>query len=242
MALKIFVDFDGTITWQDVGNAFFFRFVGERYEDLLKKYKEENIAAAEFFRGGVEAIGKLNKQDATSFVRSLPIDESFKRFVDFCRLRGIEFHVVSDGLDFYIQEILSEHRFVGISVFANKLEFVPASGDDHDHLRLSFPYSDAECRRCACCKRNIMLTHAGEDDVIAYVGEGYSDRCPVQYADIVFAKDFLQTFCQEQNISYFLYDSFDDVVDRLESLVSKKRLRKRLAADAKRKELFIAEP
>ena len=38
--------------------------------------------------------------------------------------------------------------------------------------------------------------------MIVYVGDGYSDRCPVQYADIVFAKGDLQTYCQEQNISY----------------------------------------
>ena len=87
-----------------------------------------------------------------------------------------------------------------------------------------------------------MLTRSGEEDIIVYIGEGYSDRCPVQYADIVFARDALQTYCQEQNISYFLYSTFDDVIARLASLVSKKKLRKRLAAETKRKELFIAEP
>jgi 2-hydroxy-3-keto-5-methylthiopentenyl-1-phosphate phosphatase len=87
-----------------------------------------------------------------------------------------------------------------------------------------------------------MVTLAGDEDIIAYVGEGYSDRCPVQYADIVFAKDVLQTFCQEQNISYHLYDSFDDVVERLRVLLSKKKLRKRLSAEMKRKELFTREP
>jgi 2-hydroxy-3-keto-5-methylthiopentenyl-1-phosphate phosphatase len=87
-----------------------------------------------------------------------------------------------------------------------------------------------------------MVTRASDDDIIVYVGEGYSDQCPAQYADIVFAKDELQTFCQQQNISYYLYDSFHDVVERLKILLAKKRLRKRLEAETKRNELFMREP
>jgi 2-hydroxy-3-keto-5-methylthiopentenyl-1-phosphate phosphatase len=87
-----------------------------------------------------------------------------------------------------------------------------------------------------------MLTHAGDEDVITYIGEGYSDQCPAQYADIVFAKDALQAFCQRENISYYLYDSFIDVIERLNGLLAKKRLHKRLAADMKRKDIFMREP
>jgi 2-hydroxy-3-keto-5-methylthiopentenyl-1-phosphate phosphatase len=106
---------------------------------------------------------------------------------------------------------------------------------------ISFPYEDAECTRCACCKRNIMLTKSSDDDVIVYIGEGYSDRCPAQYADIVFAKDELQKFCQEKNISYFLYDSFDDILVRMSELLVKKRVKKRREAEMKRREAFVAE-
>jgi 2-hydroxy-3-keto-5-methylthiopentenyl-1-phosphate phosphatase len=87
-----------------------------------------------------------------------------------------------------------------------------------------------------------MLTQAGDDDIIAYVGEGYSDQCPVQYADIVFAKDALQTFCQRMNISYYVYSSFGDVIERLNVLLAKKRLHKRLTADVKRRDIFMQEP
>jgi 2-hydroxy-3-keto-5-methylthiopentenyl-1-phosphate phosphatase len=242
VALKVFVDFDGTITQQDIGNAFFRKFVGEEYDGFLREYKEERISARECFWRGVKAIGELKREDAAAFVKSYPIDETFRKFVAYCRSQRIEFHILSDGLDFYIKEILAQNGLEGISVFANALEFVPSARKHSDSLTVTFPYTDAECERCACCKRNIMLTRSGEEDIIVYIGEGYSDRCPVQYADIVFARDALQTYCQEQNISYFLYSTFDDVIARLASLVSKKKLRKRLAAETKRKELFIAEP
>jgi 2-hydroxy-3-keto-5-methylthiopentenyl-1-phosphate phosphatase len=83
-----------------------------------------------------------------------------------------------------------------------------------------------------------MLSLAGEDDVIGYVGDGFSDQCPVQYADLVFAKGELQKFCQRENISYHLYSSFADVVDRLKPLLEKSILRKRRRAEMMRRALF----
>ena len=62
-----------------------------------------------------------------------------------------------------------------------------------------------------------MLGSAGDGDVLIYVGDGYSDRCPVEYADLVFAKGSLQTWCQQNNISYLPYRSLDDVRRRLET-------------------------
>jgi 2,3-diketo-5-methylthio-1-phosphopentane phosphatase len=243
MALKVFVDFDGTITKLDVGNAFFRKYVGrEQYDGMLREYKEERISAAECFRRGIAAVGSVNRNEVARFVRGCEIDPSFKDFILFCKNREIDFHVVSDGLDFYIKEIFAANGIQGVSVFSNVLELLPADNHGESGLRVSFPYMDAECRRCACCKRNIMVTQTGDQDIIVYVGEGYSDQCPVQYADIVFAKDALQAFCQRENISYSLYGSFKDVVDRLDGVHAKKRLHKRLAADMKRKAVFMREP
>jgi len=108
-------------------------------------------------------------------------------------------------------------------------------------LVLSFPYANAECDRCACCKRNIMLTQSAENDVLVYIGEGYSDRCPAGYADVVFAKDILQTYCQAENISYHPYLSFRDIRRALEQLLLRGHLRKAYRAEVRRREAFIRE-
>lgn len=239
MALKVFVDFDGTITREDVGNTFFKEFGGEKCDEYVAAYKAGDISAKTLFRMEVEAIGLLDETRADEFLRRLHIDESFKNLVEFCRSRGMELCIVSDGLDYYISKMLLQHGIGGVEFFANKLEIVREYG--MLRLTINFPFDDAECTRCACCKRNIMLTRSGDDDIMVYVGEGYSDRCPAQYADVVFAKDELQRFCQENNISYFLYGSFNDVVTRLEELLSRKKLKKRREAEMKRKEAFVCE-
>jgi len=240
MALKLFVDFDGTVTTRDVGNAFFRRFGGTVCDGLVHEYRDGKISAQECFRREAAAIGRLPVEEAEAFFREQQVSPGFDDFVGFCRARGIEFHIVSDGLDYYIGRILAINDIEGVSVFANRLTLSGAE-DGSATLSVSFPYGTAECDRCACCKRNILLTKAGEEDVIGYIGEGYSDRCAVQYADIVFAKDELQKYCQQENISYYVYDDFHDVVARLEQLVARKTLRKRRRAEIKRREAFMSE-
>jgi 2-hydroxy-3-keto-5-methylthiopentenyl-1-phosphate phosphatase len=86
-----------------------------------------------------------------------------------------------------------------------------------------------------------MLNGTPDEDVLVYIGEGYSDRCPAAYADVVFAKDALQTYCREENISYIPYRSFHDVRRSMELLAGRKKLRRRYRASMRRKEVFVAE-
>ncbi len=242
MALSVFVDFDGTITRQDVGNAFFRRFGGAACDVHINDYHADRITAQECFRRELAEAGRLNLNEAEAFVREQQLDPSFRSFLDFCTSSGIPLRIVSDGLDFYIERMLRDNGIDGVPVFSNRLVMGEAGADGTVLPSLEFPLPDAQCTVCACCKRNVMLTHAGDDDIIVYVGEGFSDRCPVRYADIVFAKDDLQVYCQNENISYYLYTSFDDVCARLTELMARRRLRKRARAEVRRREVFASEP
>jgi 2-hydroxy-3-keto-5-methylthiopentenyl-1-phosphate phosphatase len=240
MALKVFFDFDGTIVTEDVGDAFFLRFGGATCQKHVQAYRAGELSAMECFRREAAEIGTLNLGEAEAFLKERQMTPGFGECVAFLRARGVEFHVVSDGLDFYIHRLLESHGVKGVSVFCNKLLLHDAGGGRF-RPEIEYPYTAEECDRCACCKRNILLGLVDEEDVLAYVGEGYSDRCAAQYADIVFAKDDLQRFCQRENISYFLYRDFFDVRARLEHLLSRRKLRRRRSAVLKRKEAFQRE-
>ena len=84
-----------------------------------------------------------------------------------------------------------------------------------------------------------MLNVSADDDIIVYVGDGYSDRCPIRYADFVFAKRQLIKHCQEQNITYFEFNNFGDVQVKMEKIVQRKRIRHRQEAAMARREVFI---
>ena len=240
-ALKLFVDFDGTITKRDVGNAFFREFGGVICDEYVARYRSGEISAAECFRRELHAVGDLNLEAVSAFLAQQNIDPAFSGFVAFCRERSIPLHILSDGLDFYIRTILADRGIGPVSFLANELTVSEPDASGNARLAIAFPHGNAECTRCACCKRNAMLGLAGDDDLIGYVGEGFSDLCPAQYADIDFAKDELQTYCQRENISYFTYRTFADVVHRLDSLLSRNLPRKRARAALKRREVFMRE-
>ncbi len=237
--IKIFIDFDGTITKGDLGDNLFYNFGGSICTKIIEDYRAGLISAAECFTREAEACGNVSQKDISDFIDRQEIDISFSNFITFCSNknsgdRQIKFYILSDGLDYYIERVLHKYELSAIPFFANKLEFVEAG------MKISFPYSEEECDRCANCKRNHILTLSGDDDIIVYIGDGYSDKCAVKYADIVFARGELQTFCQNENISYYLFNSFADVITRMAEILNKKRIRKRQQAEFNRKEVYLA--
>jgi 2,3-diketo-5-methylthio-1-phosphopentane phosphatase len=242
MNLKVFVDFDGTVTKEDVGNAFFRHFGGSVCDDYVRDYHGGLISAKECFRKELASIGTPQPEEIDRFLSRQEVREGFTEFVQFCEASGVEHHILSDGLDLYIGTILARHGLSQVSRFSNTLHTDAPAADSSFSFAIAFPHDDAECDRCACCKRNIMVSQAGEDHVICYIGDGFSDTCAVQYADVVFARGELQTFCQKENISYFHYSSFHDVRRKLQELLSRTGLRKRKRAELRRRDLFVSEP
>ncbi len=239
MRLRVFVDFDGTITRNDVGNALFRRFGGEECDALIRAYREERLSAVECFRREAATAGRVSRRELLAFVDAQPIDPHFPDFVRFCREHSIGLTVVSDGLDLYIHRILAAHGLEDLPVVANQARL--AGEGDSVEIVPGFPHTNAECSRCACCKRNVMLTASADDEIIVLVGEGYSDFCPARTADVIFARDRLQAFCQRENISYTVYRSFADVRSSLERLAGRRHFRKRTAAEHLRRAAFAAE-
>lgn len=243
--IRIFIDFDGTITSRDVGDALFERFGGSASVTAVQEYREGKISAVECFRRECEACGNVPRKALDEFLDGQEIDQTFIDFVAFCRVRSLGCTIVSDGMDHYIGHILAGNGLHDIEFHSNSLELVPAGDGGSVRFQPHFPNQDETCDRCASCKRNHMLTQSSDDDIIVYVGEGYSDRCPVRFADVVFAKDDLLVYCQSENISYIEYRTFSDIRLRLAKMLdgapsNEQRigLRKRRQAELARREIF----
>lgn len=235
--VRVFCDFDGTIAVRDVGDKLFRTFAGERAIEIVRRYLNGETNSRQCLTDECNAVESLTAEEFEKFIEQFDLDPFFGEFVEFCRQREIPIAVLSDGLDFYVSRILGRNGFASLPFFANHVEFVRQGSCTK--LVPSFPYTDSECQQCANCKRNHILTLSGDDDVIVYVGDGISDRCPVRYADIVFAKKSLIQYCQQQNITYFEYTTFADVQKRLEAIVGKKRIKKRREAQMARREVFM---
>ncbi|HEY9164852.1 MAG TPA: MtnX-like HAD-IB family phosphatase [Candidatus Kryptonia bacterium] len=231
---RVFVDFDGTITKQDVGNAFFRKFGDEKVSlELVRKWKAGTLSGKELLLGEAATV-RTSYTEAVRFVESLDIDMTFLTFLDYCRTAGIEITVLSDGLDFYIERIMEKNAIAGLPVYSNRARFVS------DRLEVDTPY-ESDCKWCANCKGFQILSHSGIDDAIIYIGNGFSDRCAVKYADVVFAKDELLRYCQENNITYQPFRTFEDILMKFRKMIEAGGIRKRHQAELRRREAYLAE-
>ncbi len=233
----MFCDFDGTVAKKDVGKELFLHFAGPRTAEIAAQYVDGTITARECLLSDAALVSGVGAQELGDYVDQFEVDESFIQFRHFCAQKNIPLTILSDGLDFYVERILKRHGLGDCPFYANHIEFPVVDGVSR--FDVTFPYTDSECLFCGNCKRNHMLTLSADSDIIVYVGDGISDRCPAGYADIIFAKKDLIKYCQEANISYFEYRNFGDVQQRLELLLSKKRIKKRREAEMARRDVFM---
>lgn len=235
--IRVYCDFDGTVCTTDVGEHFFRHFLGKNVEPLVEQFLQNKISGKELLERECTLLPPLEQHDVTRFAEQFSLDPFFPTFVEFCREREIPIVILSDGLDVYITALLERAGLGNIPVFANRALFIRENGNSRLHVE--FPYTDEECRECGNCKRNHILTRSADEDYLVYVGDGYSDRCPVEYVDFVFAKRHLIPFCQQKNITYFEFRDFSDVQRKLEQLIQRKRLRHRVEAARARMRVFM---
>ena len=236
-AIKVFVDFDGTITIEDVGEAIFRKFgdtetVNRIIEDLLN-YR---ISSRRCWDELCESVNVINKSELDSFINLLDVDPTFNSFVKYCNVNEIELVVLSDGFDYYIDRVFNKAGLSGIKYYSNRL-FV----DEDGKLSADYPHYDADSSTSANCKRNHIINHSSDDDYTIYIGDGNSDKDAAQYCDFIFAKDGLARFCSMERISFYPFNNFSDVKDKITELMNKKNLRKRHQAQLKRKSAYLAE-
>jgi 2-hydroxy-3-keto-5-methylthiopentenyl-1-phosphate phosphatase len=235
--VRVFCDFDGTICLKDLGEHFFRKFAGEQAEASVKRLLSGEITMQESLTEMCKAIPAISKRKFYDFVDGFSIDPKFKEFEDFCRRNEIPVTVLSDGLDLYVKRVLLNAGLDQLQSFANRAEIKRSW--TKEKLTVSFPFTDSECNLCGNCKRNHMLNLSADDDIIIYVGDGFSDKCPVRYADFVFAKGHLIKYCQNQNITFFEFNDFGDVQSRLEKIIQRKHIRHRQEAAMARREIFM---
>ena len=234
---KIFLDFDGTITKNDVGEEIFKKYLNKNLvnkivEDLLS----DRISSRECWEKLCNAAPVVEKNDLDDFIISQEIEPTLHHLIEFCNEHNLELFVLSDGFDYYIDKILTRENLNHLNVYSNKLIL-----NNDGKLLPSFPYYNVDCQSTANCKRNHIIENSSDEDYTVFIGDGNSDKDPIQYVDFIFAKDDLLRFCEMQRITYFPFKNFDDIIVRLNELGSKKRLKKRHQAELKRREAFLSE-
>ncbi len=231
MSLNLFVRFEGVIA-PNISQAFFSLRDNSIPDTLIPT---EHHTASAIMKHQYGRFGPVSTSALTHFLDEQQIDVSFARLVEACRETGVSVTVVTNEFTYSAERILKAKRIRGVNIVGNHLML------NGDIVIPEFPHQNTDCPRCSCCARNIMLNGSSDQAAIAFVGAGSIDYCPASYADIVFARGELQTWCQQKNISYREFLTLDDVTVDLKRITQKRRIPKRREADHLRRAAFSAE-
>ena len=120
-------DFDGTLTEEDVSFAILDAFAEGDWRQLYQRYRQSKMTVGEF-NAKAFAMVKASRGAMLEVAREqVKLREGLRNLVNYCQERGFRFLVVSNGLDFYIKEILGNVGLGNIEVYAAHTEFGPDS-------------------------------------------------------------------------------------------------------------------
>jgi HAD superfamily phosphoserine phosphatase-like hydrolase len=195
--LRLFVDWDGTVTVQD------------SLVQVIREFGDPAILAELEPRVGVDLT--LHEEIALEFAAiTTPLDEVVAWVLEHVEVRPglpelaeLRPTIVSAGFRQLIEPVL-EREGIELDLLANEVEARP------DGWVVRFR-DETVCVTCGePCKRGGL---AGEPYV--YVGDGYSDRCAALAAARVFARDSLAAYLDRRG---YPYEPFRDLSDLRASL------------------------
>jgi 2-hydroxy-3-keto-5-methylthiopentenyl-1-phosphate phosphatase len=209
-ARTLVVDFDGTVTEQDLLDTIASRF-GDPvvYQEVDDGLDEGRMPLREVITREFEPVQKPLDEVVEWELENVRIRPGFRELVELAKEQGWRFVIVSSGFHELIEPIL-EHEGVDVELHANRVDPRP------DGWRVLWQYDDT-CGSCGeSCKRSIVQEFGGDGEIV-YVGDGYSDRCAAEASDRVFATKELARYLDERGVPYEPFDDFHDIARRLSS-------------------------
>jgi len=205
-----FIDFDGTITKQDVCSAMVTKFAKEGWEKINLQWEEGTLSTEECAQLTLELMD-VEPEQLDVFFEKTEIDNTFIEFVAWAEHQEYPVSILSDGYDNYIKKVLTRYG-LEIPYYANHLEY-------EQGWRIKCLHGDKDCQKCGVCKTELMQELVQPGYISIYIGDGYSDICPAEYADIVFAKDSLARLCREKGIPFHPYEDFCDIRIKIQEII-----------------------
>lgn len=215
--MLIICDFDGTVTARDTNSALARRYAPERYAQIEGRLARREVTVRETLAHEFEGLD-VRVEELVRDALDIPIRAGFRTFVDALRSAGHRFVLLSSGFRQIIEPILAREGFEPGELELHANDLCDSSGG----LRIGWRQLPM-CSRCdEHCKRhevNELRERANLEpggDVTVFIGDGFSDRCGADVADIIFARDSLARWLDERGIAWRAWEDFHDIAHALE--------------------------
>ena len=208
----MFIDFDGTITQVDVIDELIRRYaIDDSWKIVEEQWQRGEIGSRECLSREFDVI-RVAPAELTAFLAEIPLDPGARELFLLLRQHGVPVSVLSDGVDLFINQILSSAGLGGVTVRSNTIEY------RGDRLRLVCPHHVPSCpvgaAHCKCASAQLLM-EPGRRSI--YIGDGRSDLCAARKADSVFAKGVLAASLASCGTPYTMFDGLAEVSAVLDS-------------------------
>lgn len=206
--LKIFSDFDGTITEADTLIFLASELGGgpQLVEAIGRLIRDGKITLREGIAAEMRSIRAPFDEAVEYLTENVKIDPGFHDLATLCAENHIPLTVLSAGFKEIIDLFIKQDHFPELEIAANSINpdtkkgwqciFRDKSEYGHD-------------------KTLPLKTAKKQGFYVIFIGDGLSDRAPAEVADEVFAKHDLAEYCRSQKINCHEYQTFADVVKQL---------------------------
>lgn len=213
---QFFCDFDGTITKEDTLNKFLHDYAKAEWLEVEDRWIKGEIGSRQCIEEQMQLFPFIHEKVLNDFIDSIEIDKTFPAFLKYLRQENIDFYIVSDGFDLFIQKILERNKICDVKIFSNKLKFDKNKGS----FETSFPNTNVDCKRqSGVCKCNVLKSNRIVTKGVLYAGDGLSDYCVCNQADILFAKGALLEYCKNTRMNNLIgFSSFVEIEEYIKRL------------------------
>lgn len=207
----VFFDFDNTITTHDVLDDIIQRFaVDDEWLKFEKLWDQGKIGSKECLSAQMKSL-RVTKEALVKYLSRVRIDPYTDKLFTLLKSCGVSPVILSDSFSFIIKYILNANGIRGVKVYANTIRF------RKDRVCPIFPYLNG-CARCAHCKKEQLPLFSRGKKATVYIGDGLSDRCPAEVADVVFAKDRLLHYLRKKKKACRPFKNFKEIYNHFKEL------------------------
>ncbi|MBC7645060.1 MAG: HAD-IB family phosphatase [Thermoleophilia bacterium] len=214
--MLILCDFDGTVTVHDTNSYLSERFAPDAFNAWDGKLTGGKATLREVLSAEAAGMTAGSAAIVEAAVAGIEMRAGFREFVALCAAQGDELVLLSAGFRQLIEPMLEGWGLGGVlELIANDIAYTSEGG--------TVTWRDVPvCDQCdEPCKRgevDVLRARSGNGEPVVYIGDGYSDRCGAETADVIIARAHLASYLDERGVEYNAFETFFDVACILEKV------------------------